>query len=208
MNRAVTTLDDFFAFNEAPIDKLTEMTRGPEFDAVKKEISKQVQGLPIPKSFFQQLMRHVNELLELDIWTILSEAWSRAEALQKYADKKAYPPDESSLLWLAEHTIVSEHTPSLKPSLNRIELGEIKFKVKLSLTLKGAILRIQNSRIMDCTLASCEAHGSLACGKTTLLKKATEPLTLPVVFDFVDGIPIGGNGGQKAKNVKSKKARR
>jgi len=108
---------------------------------------------------------------------------------------------------LADHTIISEHTPSLQIQINEISLGEVQFNINLELTLKGVILKIQNGKIMEATVGSCEGKGSVSYGDFSILEKETEPIALPLTVDFGEGLSIGGSREKAVDSGKNGKTR-
>jgi hypothetical protein len=185
-----TTLDQLFSFEESTRDQLSAVVKSEEFEPIKKRISRQLKGAPLPEGFFEHMMKQVHELLDIDLRAILVRAWVGSEALLNYVAPEKTSTDETLLLRLAEHTVTSQHAPSLKPSLNNVPLGEIKFKILLELTLKGVILKVRNGRIMEFTIGSCEGKGDLRVGDFSLIEKEFEPVALQGSVDLGEGIPI------------------
>lgn len=192
MEEIHTTLNHFFSLKNLSKEQLSEIISSDQFLPIKEKMSKELKGIPIPHSFFEQMIEQLSELLHIDVRAILVSVWSKSEEFKKYLDGEEYSPEEILLLPLAEHSITSEHTPALKPFLDKIPLGEIKFHVYLELELKGAVVKIQNGKLMGGTIGTCEGKGSITCGDVHLLEKDTQPWSLPGSIELSDGIPIQG----------------
>ncbi len=190
MNNASTTLDQFFAANELTSDKISEMVNSADFKPVREKIDKELKGMPLPGSFFETMIKQISDLLNIDIRAILLGAYGQSENFLPYLDADKYPPEEMVLVPLAEHTIVSEHAPSLKPSINKIPLGEIKFKIDLQFILKGVILKIQNGKIWSISAGSCLGRGTVKYGEMPLLSREVELPNSLISMDIDEGIPL------------------
>ena len=191
MEKPKNALSDFFPVKEFAEDHLFELAQSKDFKSLKENISKDVKGLPA--GFFELMIKQVSDLLHIEIGAILVKAWSEYEEFLEYRDKEKHPPDETSLVSLVEHTIKSEHVPSLKPVINNISLGEIKFGITLELTLKGAVLKIQDGKIMEASIGGCEGKGTVKYRDFTLLERGSGTLVLPSI-DLGEGVPIKGPG--------------
>ncbi len=184
------TLGGYFAFESQSPEELAAVVRSEEFAPVRKEVLARLKGAPLPKGFFELVLKQLHGLLDIDLRAILLNAWMRSDTLREHVDQKELSEDEALLLRLAEHTITSEHAPALKPSVNNVPLGEIRFTVKLELILDGVILKIQNGRIMEFIIGSCEGKGELKCGDASIVEKELEAVALEGTVDLGEGIPF------------------
>ena len=200
MDKTSATLNQFFSFKELSKERISEIAKSKEFSSLREKISKELKGLPVPDAFFEQMIKQVSELLNIDVGTILGSAWSKYEEFLEYRDQEKYPPEEIVLVPLAEHTIISEHAPCLRPQINKVSLGEIKFDISLELALKGVILKIQNGKIMEATLGSCEGKGSVKHGDFSILERQTEPFSVPGSLSLGEGLAIPGPREDESNN--------
>jgi hypothetical protein len=185
------TLNHFLSIKDLSKKQLSEIVRSKEFKPVKDKMAKQLKGIPIPEKFFEEIFKQLGELLHIDVRAILLSVWAKSEEFGKFLNTEDYPPGEIALVPLAEHTITSEHSPSLKSFINKIPLGEMKFHVDIELALKGVILKIQDGKIMGGAIGSCAGKGSITYGDDhVLMQKESEPWELPGSIDLSDGIPI------------------
>jgi len=184
------TLKHFFEIEHLTEERISEIARSKEFDPIRDKMKKAMKGVPMPASFMEQMLKQLSDLLHIDIRAILVSAWSNSDEFLAYIDSDKYPPDETILVPLVEHTIASEHSPSLKSFINQIPIGEIKFHVDIEFVLKGVILKIQNGKIMEVTVGSCDGKGEVKVGDEVLLERESSPWELPGSIDLGDGIPI------------------
>lgn len=190
MTKSLTSLNQFFVIDDLSKKQVSQLTQSRGFEAIKQKWSKKLKGVPVSKGLVEQLVRPLSDLLNVDLRAILVSAWSQSNELAKFLDPEKYPPGETQIVSLTEHTLTSTHQPVLKPYINKVALGQIKFNVLLELTLKGANLKIQDGKIMEATLGSCQGHGSVKYEDYALIEKELQELTLPGTIKLGDGIPL------------------
>lgn len=201
------TVKQFFAAGDVSAEQLAKLAQSESFKSLRETLSRKAVGFKLPESFYEQMFKQVLDLMDLRIPEQMGSAWSRYQELRKYRDPEEYPPDETFLVPLAEHTIHLDYAPSIEPLVNDVSLGEVSFAVSLEATLKGAILKIQAGRILEIAVGSCEAKGSIAWEDVTLLERETEPIALPGVMDLEDGILIYDPSRDSAESPLSDTAR-
>lgn len=185
------TLNHFLSIKDLTKKRLSEIIKSEEFRPIRDKMAKQLKGIPVPEELFEEIFNQLSELLHIDIRAILLSVWGKSEDLRKFLDTDEYPPGEMVLLPLAEHTITSEHNPSLKSFIDKIPLGELTFHVNIEMALKAVIVKIQDGKIMGGTIGSCAGKGSITYGHDhVLLQKESEPWQLPGSIDLSSGIPI------------------
>jgi len=101
-------------------------------------------------------------------------------------------PETVRYLELAEHTIDSEHHPSLDVRVRNATLKKIEFTVRLRFRLKGFVLKISEGRIKEMKTGMCEVEGTVAYGDLTILKKGLAPIDLPGSIPLERSIPSKG----------------
>ena len=185
------TLNHFLSIKDLSKERLSEIIKSEEFKPVREKMTKHLKGIHVPEKFFEEVFKQLSEVLHIDIRALLLSVWGKSEEFGKFLNTENYPPDEIVLVPLAEHTVKSEHDPSLKSFVDQIPLGEIKFHVSVELVLKGVIIKIQDGKIMGGALGSCEGKGVITYGHDhVLIEKESEPWELPGSIDLSDGIPI------------------
>ena len=132
----------------------------------------------------------VGELLNIDLADILVRAWMKYQALKDYTDTGKHLPEETILLPLGEHTIVSEQRPYIEIFLNETRLTTIDFVISLSLVLKGIILKIQGGRITEILTGSYQGKGSISCENQVLFEGENKSMVLPGSIKLGNGIAM------------------
>ncbi len=149
---------------------------------------------------FQSVMHKLASLIAIDIpKDVVAQGWARYKALQGYRDLTKFPPDQVyKLVLLLEQTIKSEHKPSVKPVVEvlgkKIEFEQFVFPIQLELKIKGGEVGIQAGKIINVSVAQCEAKGvlsiSYANAATLRLAESREPIGLNKVFTLDEPVAI------------------
>ena len=191
MHSEGTTLKDFFSFESGEVSqkKMSSMEILKKVSAVKDAITKEAPDIRWPVAF-EEIMRKTGDLLDISLGDIMSRAWNKYRVLTSYLDREKFSPRESFLVPLAEHTIKSDHNPHVDILLGERSIGKIDFDIKVSLTLKGFIVRIQDGKIMEIKTGTCKAKGSITCEDFLIVEKETDSVTLPGTIGLGDGVPI------------------
>lgn len=189
-------LSELFGLQELDEEQVMTLLESEEFKPVRENVASALKGIPVPDGFFKEMIREVSELLDIDVHAILLSAWGVSKEFRKYLKKNSYPPDETVLVPLGEHTVTSKHRPSLKPTVGKIPLKEVHFNVDLALKLDGVILKMRNGRIMAVTIGFCEAEGDVMFGSFKLAEKKGEFSQLLGTIELGDGIPINEPGSR------------
>ena len=170
-----------------------ELADGAEIEELKARMTKELRGLSW-SSVFPKILEKSKELLDFELPELLARVWRKHLELQEYRDKEKHPPDETCLVPLVEHTISSDHEPSveitLKSKLMDIPSMTVPFKILLSLTLEGVVLKIRDGKIRAFQIGTCKGSGSIGCAGLTLLAFEEKRYALPGSIDFEEGIPI------------------
>ncbi len=192
MNNLPVTLKQFFAFPEGGLPKDIEarLEASEAMAKVQGVLAQQARGLSWGIAW-SKIIGGLDELLNISLQGILVKAWKKYQELRKYRDKERYPPYETYLVHLVEHTIKSEHHPYLEILINGVEIHQkIEFTISLALTIEGAVLKIKDGKIEEIMPGSCKGEGTLACGEFILLKQETRTFALPASINLGEGIPI------------------
>ena len=117
------------------------------------------------------LVARIGELLEIEIPDLLLGAWKKCDELQSALEETRKSPALKIHVGMAEHTIVSEHTPYIEMRLAKMPAQKIPFKLKLTFKLKACELLVQGGLIKQARPGACEIEGTLSQG---LLARAGE----------------------------------
>ncbi|UCH59760.1 MAG: hypothetical protein JSV61_16310 [Anaerolineales bacterium] len=183
------TLNTFFHTKKASLDWATSITNSPEFTQAKHRIAQELTGAILPETFYERMIMKLTDALDIDVGNILVWGWRKQREIVQYRDKEN-PPSGSHTVPLLEHSLVSKHSPTIQPVVNEVRLPKLKFDIILKLKLKGAILNIQDGKIMQVTTGTCTGSGSIAYTGIPILERSTAPLNLPGSIVFTDGFPI------------------
>ncbi|MBZ5538076.1 MAG: hypothetical protein LAO31_19145 [Acidobacteriia bacterium] len=136
------------------------------------------------------LVKKILETLDVPLLDILLPAWKKYREIEEFADPKKYPPADTYLVSLAEHTVKSEHHPYVEVLFKGATLGRIDFTLTVELTLEGFVLQIQGGRIKAIRTGTIKGQGSLALETTVVLEKDFGSIELPGMLQLGEGIPL------------------
>ncbi len=120
---------------------------------------------------------------------ILGPAWKKLEVLQQYRNPDEFPPEETVLVPIAEHTVTSAHSPHVEIRLKQVQVGRLDLSVELVLELKGVLLEVQGGVIRRVQAGSCQGRGRLACRFRD--KEVWKVERSSGKIDFAGGLPLG-----------------
>ena len=170
------TVREIFALPEKDTEPSDD--RWKEF---RDRIGKEVKGIKWTAAM-PDLAEKVCELLNIKIPNILVAAWKKAKELQTVLETSKATPDEVVYLELAEHTINSDHKPSLDVRIKGATIKKIELGVQLGFKLRGFVLKIQNGGITEMQTGQCEAKGTIKYGTLMIAEKKLEPIKLPLTI--------------------------
>src|SRR5258705_12245456 len=96
----------------------------------------------------KEIEAKIGEVLDVDIVGVLLGGWKKYRQLQQYRDTSKYPPEETILLSLTEHSIASSHHPKIEILAGEIPVGSLELTITLALNREGGVLKLSggNSR--------------------------------------------------------------
>jgi len=145
---------------------------------VEQRISQEVKGIKWTAAM-PDLIPKICDLLEIKVDDVLLTAWKKASELRTVIEKSKQTPEETTYVALAEHTINSEHKPSIDVKLRGAKLKTIALLVQLSFKLQGFVLKIKNGGIIEMQAGHCEVKGTIKFSGLTIAEKKLAPLKLP-----------------------------
>lgn len=194
MNGKQISLSQFFGLNDISDRQVASLANGEMFQQLKQNMAEASQGVTLPErlyhDLFQVMLDKLAELLEIDILRgVLIPAWKTHPDLQEYGDPDKHPPDETAIVPLVEHSVATNHAPTLEPSLAGRSLGEMEFGVEGEFLVKGAILEVRDAKIVKVRLSGIEGTGTLGLAGVSFLQKDGN-VDLVGSFDLQEGVPI------------------
>jgi len=191
MSSEQITLNHFFS-SQAQLSKerLSAVESSEKIAALKMKLVQEVKvKWPLALDVFSE---KIGAILDITIPDIMIATWNKYKILLKYKDNEKYPPDDTFLVHLAEHTFQSEHQPFIEIWFNNQRVDTIDFDIMVSLTLKGTILKIQGGRIKEIITGTCNGKGSVKCEGRLILEQEMKSFHLPGSIKLGEGIPRMG----------------
>jgi hypothetical protein len=195
MSKTNLSMKDLFEVEKgkAPESRTAALEKTKEAATIKGElakISKLIQWGAVRDTLFDKTV----EMLDIPLLTFLSPAWKKYKEIMEYADAEKYPPNETDMVYLAEHTITVEHHPYLQMTYRGVALKDVKltFTLEAELTLQGVILKIQNGKIIGIKGGSVRGSGELSLEDQSIFKQEFGHYDLPGSIDLGDGISLRG----------------
>lgn len=161
------------------------------FELVGKSLPK-LEGLLTSTGAVNAIADRIKDLLRLDLGVILVGGWKKIAELRGYTDAKKYGPDQTVVVELTRHIITSLHKPTLDVIVNQVTIDTLKFELKLTLTLDGALLTIRGGKIHSVSPGACKGSFELKCEGFPVLKKEPAALRLPGSWTFKEPVQIPG----------------
>jgi hypothetical protein len=133
----------------------------------------------------------LRSVLDCDLIETLAKAWTRARALQDYADPDKHPPGEASVVHLGEREGERELHPVVAVTIAGRDCMELRFTLCLTAKLSGLALSIRAPYVTGGTAGDVEASAQLKYGEVALHKALdARKLALPGRFRFATPLEI------------------
>lgn len=147
--------------------------------AFQSRINQEVKGIKWTAAM-PDLAPKVAELLDIKIPDVLITAWKKVGELQAVLEKSRANPEQIMFLELAEHTINSEHKPSIDLKLKGKTVKKIVLTIQLGFKLKGFVVKVKEGMIREIQTGNCEMKGSIKYAGVPIAEKKLEPIKLPL----------------------------
>ena len=195
----VPTVREIFSLPEKETDPADK-----NWQAFQEKISEEVKGVKWTAAM-PDLAQKICELLNISLPHIFLAAWKKAGELHAVLEKSKANPEDVTYLELTEHTLNSEHKPSVDVQLRGATVKKIELAVQLGFKLKGFVLKIQNGAIREMQTGHCEAGGSIKYGTLPIAEKKLEPIKLPFSIPITGGEVATAATEQAALSAKEKR---
>jgi hypothetical protein len=191
MNNSQPTVKTLFGMEgiRAPQDVKTKIEKAGQVSSLRERISTTV-GKTVWPNAFDEISKKAVDLLDINLIDLLLGAWNKYQGLKKYLDKEKYPPTQSVLVPLAEHTVRSEHRPYVEVLINDELIATITFHVTVAFTVRGVLLLVQDGKIKSVKTGEIKGKGTVKCEEALLLEQDFRTVSLPGTVDLGEGIPI------------------
>jgi hypothetical protein len=97
-----------------------KMEKDPEGADLKAKVAKQSKLIKW-NVVSDVLIDRATEMSDIPLAKILLPAWKKFRDVEKFGDPQAYPPEDTELVSLMEHTVKSEHKSSLEILLKGVK---------------------------------------------------------------------------------------
>ena len=156
-------------------EKLKEVMSGTEWGPVSRRVSERLL-----------------EVLDVGIaGDVLAKVWNEGGLFQKYLQPEKASPDDVFEVALVDHSLRSVHRPAIEITLNGQTLRAIELEVTLKLTVKGAVVEIQDGKLKSVETGELKGKGELRSQGFLLVSEDLPPVKLRGKKVFKDGgIPI------------------
>lgn len=187
------TLNQLFKAKQGLKATASELSNNQTLQDFKARFAAEAKNVKIPDAFYKKLLETMLEkvelLLDIKVTDILFKTWTESEDLQgdlnAEAEESSGGGDEGLDIPLIEHTIISEHHPALKLKLgDSVDLGELKFTIRVEFVLSGVVLKVKHGKITHVNIGSCTAKGEVKWDDLTLLLLENTLVELPDWIDF------------------------
>lgn len=173
MNYEEVSVNDLFRNRKQNDDQHFQLDSTAKMSKLKETI-----GAKNPKldwiSVSEKIIEKAPELLDIKLKDILESAWKKYRQVEQCLEQGKENPEETYLVPLLEHTVVSEHHPKIEISIDEVSLGKVDFEILLKLELKGLVLKIKGDKIEGVKSGSCKCKGSLACEGIVIFEDNSE----------------------------------
>lgn len=156
------TINHLFGDRNLPSEKLSAAETSAKFEKLRQEIKQKEKTVQWEK-IQDEISVSCKKLLNVPLKTVLEKAWEKYEEVSQYLDTEKYGDENTFLIPLVEHTVVSEHHPKIEISIGEIPLSTIDFDIHMKLVLKGVILKISQGKIQGVDAGKCKSKASLSC---------------------------------------------
>ncbi len=133
----------------------------------------------------------VLQMVDVDVVSVLVNAWKVHRKLEKFTDPALYPPGETSVISLLTHEITGSLAPYIEISIDGQVQGKIEFELALEVAFQAGVLVIKDGRIMRMEGGTAKVTGTLRCADIVVAERATREYAWKDGIDFGEGILIG-----------------
>lgn len=140
--------------------------------------------------FVADLGAQIQQAFDRPLADGLIGAWTTFKEVREYADPSKHPPDEQSTYALAEHTAKSSYKSNLDLIVDGTKRWTIELEAEVALEIQAGNLLIRAGRIWALRLGQVTGSGTLRVEGTDVVRRESEPVSLPGEIRFEKGIPI------------------
>jgi hypothetical protein len=189
MSESVPTVADLVGLTLSDAEGTDQVAAGVAFETLRMVLE---DDLPagLPEGRARRVLEMVTEMMAIPVPEVLMTGWRKYRELLEYTDPERHPPGVQDEVPLAKHTFRSAWTPEIDILVNGAQVATLAFDVELELSLDGAVLVIQDGRVVMLSTGECEASGKVSFHDRVLFERTSDAQAIPGTIRFGDGIPI------------------
>jgi hypothetical protein len=138
----------------------------------------------------EEIARRLRELLDVPLPRLLVNGWALRSEMKSYCDRQKYPPDRSTTVSLAKHSITWSLKPKVQVRMNNVPVGELPFTLEAKATLDAAVLTIRDGRVRALNTGSIALVGSVMLEDHEIFKSPESKTAIPGGISFGEGFSL------------------
>lgn len=158
-----------------------------ELKGIRTQVTSALQGMPW-SDLEAAVCSKFSEALDVDPVKLIASAWEKYSLVSDAAKKSK--SGETVFVPLAEHVVKSELHPYVEIDLGPQAIRKIELDVKLSLKLKGIVLKVESEEIRAIQAGTCEGSAEIDVSDVSVWKHEFKPIALAGTIKLGTGIPI------------------
>ncbi|WP_371495957.1 hypothetical protein OG871_09675 [Kitasatospora sp. NBC_00374] len=144
---------------------------------------------PVTHAVERELASVVDGFLALDLLDLAAGGWRRHAALREAARRTRNAPDSEEVVALANHRIVSGHSPHVDVLVDGARLGTVQFDLRVVFDLEALVAVVRQARLTALRSGRCLVTGRLAAQQIVLAQRQGR-LELPGAVELHRGIRL------------------
>jgi hypothetical protein len=138
----------------------------------------------------RQVGQVLQGILSLPWVDLMGDCWNKLLPLVKYRKKPGDTEAKVAKVALGKHTFKSTLHPTVGIQVNGQQLKDIVFDLELELEVQGAILSIQDGKIMSVSTGTLKAAATLKCYERLLVPTLSKEFHIAGTLKLGQGMPI------------------
>lgn len=118
-----------------------------------------------------EAQRDIHDALHADVFSLLARGWCLAKELHAYTNTMQYPPEQTSIVFLGEHSVSTDLHPVVTLCIGAMRLHPLRFTLTLAANFRSAGLLIRGGYIIGLAAGDCDVSAQLRYGSIDLHKR-------------------------------------
>lgn len=142
------------------------------------------------KAFGGGVKKAMLKALDIALDDVLARAWGNWHDLRRYADPAQTPPEDVNFVTITDHSIESEHRPTVDVVINGQTLHSFEFSAAVQLNVAGVKLEVQGGAITGIRVGTLSVGGSVKLGDREILSRELGEIEFPGEVVLSKPVPI------------------